>query len=452
MFGSGVLNPHTFQKENSDYDTGEAGREWNQVTFVRRLLLVALTIAGPIYANVVFRVDLDGVVHPVMTEMLQRVIEQAEQQKAELIVLRLNTPGGFMEASREMVTKMIASPVPLVCYVSPGGARAASAGFFLLLAGDVAAMAPSTRTGAASPVFLGREMDPAMRRKIESDSRAELRTLAERHGRDAEVAEKAVSDAKSFTEQEALAAKLIDLVAKDETDLLEQLDGRMIRRDGATIAKLSLKQAAVKVYKPTLRQQILQTVSDPNLAFVLLILGVLGLYLEFLSPGLILPGVLGSLLALLGLTALAVLPINWLGAALIVLALTLFILETQFTSHGILGVGGAVAMVFGALMLVDGPPEFRINLTTALGVGVPFAAIAVFLATLVIRARGRRVETGVSGMIGEAGTARTALTPSGKVFVHGEYWDATSTKQVAEGARVRVVAVEGLHLRVEPID
>ena len=419
---------------------------------MQRLILSAMLAVPITHAAMVLRVDVDSVVHPITVEILAHALDRAATQKMDLVVIRLDTPGGLMDASRELVQKMMASPVPVVTYVGPGGARAASAGFFLLLAGEVASMAPGTRTGAASPVVLGRELDPVMRRKIESDAGAWLRSLAEQRGRNAELAEKAVSEAKSFTEHEALSAGLVDLIVKDEADLLRQLDGRTIKRPDGTQRTLNLKSPVVSVYEPSLREALLKAISDPNIAFVMFIAGALGLYVEFSAPGLIVPGVLGGILSLLGLTGLSVLPINWLGAALILLALALFVLEAKITSHGILGVGGAVAMVMGAMMLIDGPPDFRIRLTTAAGVGLPFAAISVFLATLVIRARRNKVETGQSGMVGEIGVARTALSPSGKIFVHGEYWDATCSTAVEPGARVRVRAIEGLRLHVEPVD
>ncbi len=416
---------------------------------MRQLLLLTLWFAAAAFGASVVRVDIDSMVHPVTVEIVARALEQARASKADLVLIRINTPGGLMEATRELVEKIGASPVPVATYVTPGGARAASAGFFLLLAGDVAAMAPGTRTGAASPVMIGQEIDPVMRRKIESDASAALRSLAEAHGRDAELAQKAVSEAKSFTEKEALAAKLVDLVANDEESLFRLLDGRAIERPNGAKFTLRLAGAAVTPYELTWRQRVLRAISDPNIAFVLLLLGALGLYVEFSSPGLILPGVLGSILALLGLSALSVLPINWLGAALLILAVALFVLEIKFTSYGILGAGGAVALVLGAMLLVDAPPEFRIGLRTAAGAGLPFAALAIFLTAMVLRVHNNRVETGETGMIGRIGTAATVLDLTGKIYVHGEYWNATSVQPVPQGAKVRVLEVDGLHLRVE---
>jgi membrane-bound serine protease (ClpP class) len=392
----------------------------------------------------------DNVIHPVTVEIVGRTLQQAQEQQADLVLVRLNTPGGLLEATREVVEKMIASPVPVVTYVTPSGGRAASAGFFILQAGDVAAMAPGTNTGAAAPVLLGEKMDPVLRRKAESDASAALRTIVDKRGRNIELAEKAVLEAKAFTEKEAFENKLIELIAADEKELFEKLDGREIVRFDGKRQTLELKSPEVIDYEKTIRETIISAVSDPNIAFIILIVGALGVYVEFSSPGLIVPGVAGGILLLLGLSALSVLPINWIGVALLVLAVALFILEANFASHGILGAGGAVSMILGALLLVQGPPEVRIRLSTAVGVTLPFAVITAFLLALVIRARSHRVVTGSAGMIGECGSAHTALSPEGRVFVHGEFWDAVSSTPVEAGARIRVTAVEGLNLRVEP--
>lgn len=418
---------------------------------MRQLALLLLMLALRAPAAEVYQLDIDNVVHPVTVEMVADAIDQARGRGSAVLLIRLNTPGGLMSASREVVEALIASPTPVVTWVGPSGARAASAGFFLLLAGDVAAMAPGTNTGAASPVTLGRELDPVMRRKIESDAGAWLRSIASRRGRNATLAEKTISEAKSFTEQEALDANLIDLIAKDEKELLSRLNGRVVTRFDGSKRTLSTADAKIVVYQLSLRQKLLKAVSDPNIALIVLILGALGLYVEFSTPGLILPGVAGAILMLIGLTAMSLLPLNWLGLALILLALALFVLEAKFTSFGILGAGGAVAMILGALLLVEGPPEFRIKPGTAIGIALPFAVLSVFLTTLVIRAHGSRVDTGSGGLVGETGIARTALNPEGKIFVHGEYWDAVSSIAVSEGTQVRVLSVDGLRLTVEPL-
>jgi membrane-bound serine protease (ClpP class) len=410
-----------------------------------------MLLALPASGAEILRVEIDGVIHPVTVEIVSDAIEQAQREKAGMLLLQLNTPGGLLEATREVTQKIIGSGIPVVTWVAPSGSRAASAGFFILLSGDVAAMAPGTRTGAASPVQLGQEMDPVMRKKVESDASAWIRSLANQRGRDASAAEKAVLEAKSFTEREAIDAKLIDMIASSEHELIQKLDGREITMFNGERRKMDLRGAAIRDYSPTLRQNIIRAISNPNIAFLLLIAGALGLYIEFSVPGAVLPGVVGALCLLFGLAALSVLPINWLGVALLLLALALFVAEAFVTSYGVLAVGGVVAFVFGALLLVEGPPVLRIGLGTALAVGLPFAAISAFLTTLVVRAHREKSPTGESGMIGKIAVARTTLDPEGKVFVHGEYWDATSSVPVPEGAQVRVIAVDGLRLHVEPV-
>jgi membrane-bound serine protease (ClpP class) len=347
---------------------------------------------------------------------------------------------------------MIAAPMPIVAYVTPSGGRAASAGFFLLQAADVAVMAPGTRTGAAHPVQLGGgDMDAVMKEKIVNDAAAQVRGVAQKRGRNAALAETAVTKSKSFTAQEALDQHLIDFIARDEDDLQQQLQGREVTRFNGTKLRLELAGGQIRPYEKTLRQKIISAVADPNIALIQIVLGALGIYVEFSAPGLILPGSLGAISALIGLSALSVLPINWLGAALMILALALFVLEAKITSHGILGISGAVAMVLGAMLLVESPmPEMRIRLSTALALSLPFAAITIFLVSLVIRARENKVISGAEGMIGEVGVALAPLTPDGKVFVHGEYWDAIATAPVAAGQKVEVTAIDHLKLTVRP--
>lgn len=421
----------------------------------RGLLIAALAVSLPLTAAVskVVAVDVDGVVHPITVDIVAHALVQAQREGAEAVLIRLNTPGGLFEATRQIVEKILASPVPVITFVTPSGGRAASAGFFILQAGDAAAMAAGTNTGAASPVLLSGEMDKVMREKVQSDAAAFMRSIVAKRGRNAGLAEKAVLESRSFTDREALENKLVDLVARDQADLLSQLNGREITRFDGRKAKLALAQPAVIDYQRSLREQILAAIADPNIALVLLVLGALGVYVEFSSPGLIAPGVIGGIMVLLGLSALSVLPINWVGVALLVLAVVLFILEAKFTSHGILGAGGAIAMVLGALLLVESPvPEMRIRLPVAVGLALPFALITSFLVTLVVRARVQKVTTGAAGMLDEVGVAYTRLAPSGKVFVHGELWDAVATQPLEAGAPVKVVEVRGLTLKVEPAE
>lgn len=395
---------------------------------------------------------IEGVIAPVTVELVAHALDQARTANAAVVILRIDTPGGLMDSMRDVIQHIIASPVPVITWVAPGGARAASAGFFLLEAGDLAAMAPGTNCGAAHPVLMGGEMDSIMKEKVENDAAALLRSITSRRGRNSDLAEKAVRESKSFTEKEALDNKLIELIAANQNDLLTQLDGRAITRFNGNQVTLHLRDAEVVAYELSLRQKILTAVSDPNVALVLLVIGALLIYAEFVHPGFYVAGATGAVLLLLGLSALSVLPINWLGAALLVLAFTLFALEAKFASHGVLAVGGAVSMVLGAVMLINSPfPEMRIHWSTAIALAVPFTGITVLLLSLALRSRNAKVETGSEGMIGEIGSALTPLAPEGKVFVHGEYWDAVARLPVSTGARVRVVSIDKLKLMVEPV-
>ena len=418
--------------------------------FVRVIGLLAFVVASVHAAPKVIAVDVDSIVHPVTVEIISHAIDQAAQEHAAAVLIRLNTPGGLMDASREITSKMVTSQVPVIAYVTPSGGRAASAGFFLLEAADVAAMAPGTNTGASSPVLMSGEMDAVMRSKVENDASAWLRSIVLKRGRNVELAEKTIREAKAFSEKEALDDHLIDLIAPDQAQLLANLDGREITRFDGSKQVLHTGGAEVVAYRLSARERIIAAVADPNVAFIILVLGALGIYVEFSAPGLILPGVAGGILALLGLSGLAVLPINWVGAALLILGVSMFVLEAKFASHGILGAGGTLAMLLGALLLVDGPPELRIHLSTALAVTIPFALITMFLVSLVIRARANKAVMTDGGLLNEIGAAWTPLAPDGKVFVHGEYWDAVSSAPVDAGGKVRVVSIDGMKLHVEP--
>ena len=416
-------------------------------------ICVALCLAAAGYGSVqgarVEEVVLDGVVHPATTEVIENAIRAASGAHAELLIIRLDTPGGLADAMRSSMAKIVASPVPVVTFVAPQGARAASAGFFLLEAGDVAAMTPGSNTGAAHPVIPGVTMDPVMKDKLENDAAASLRSITGQRGRNVELAESAVRQSRSFTAHEALDGHLIDLIARDEHDLLRQLNGRTVTRFDGDKVVLHLDDAGIVAYQPSLRERILLAVADPNIALILMALGVLAIYVEFTSPGLIFPGVIGAVALLLGLSALSVLPLNWLGVALMVAAFGMFALEVKFASHGILIAGGALTLVLGATMLIDSPiPEMRIHLATALSVALPLALISAALVTLALRARRNKVVTGVEGMQGAMGVALEELAPSGRVMVHGEYWMADAETPVARGARVRVNSIENLRLRV----
>lgn len=399
----------------------------------------------------VIQVDVEHVIHPLTVELVQEAIRQADEEGAAAVLLRLNTPGGLLSAAKDVIQTIVASDVPIIAYVGPSGGRAASAGFMILVSADVAAMAPGTNTGAAHPVLMGGEMDEVMKAKVSNDTAASVRSVTSKRGRNPEVAEKAVLESKSFTEREALDEKLIEYIAPDVKDLLAKLDGKTIKRFDGSEMTLSLADSGVVPFELSYRQSILLALIDPNLAFILFVLGLVGVYVEFSNPGLIVPGVGGAILMILGAMALTVLPINWAAAALVVLGLVFFILEATTTTNGILAAGGVIAMVLGAVMLIDTDmPELSINWGTAIGVTLPLAAITVFLLQLAVRSFRVKVVTGRRGMIGEVGVAKTDVHGKGRVFVHGEWWNASSDTPIRSGAPVQVVGVDDLKLRVKP--
>lgn len=419
------------------------------------LLIVAAAGILPARADspLVIRVDIDRIVHPLTVEIVANALKQAEDEGAAAVVIRLNTPGGLLSATQQIIQKIIASKVPVITYVAPSGGRAASAGFMILVAGDIAAMAPGTNTGAAHPVLLGGEMDEIMKQKVENDAAAAVRSVTAKRGRNPELAEKAVLESKAFTEKEALEAGLIDWIASDLPELLRLVSGKPVTRFDGQVQTLLVADARIVPYQLTYRESVLSALIDPNLAFVLLVLGLVGIYVEFTNPGLIVPGVAGAILVTVGAMALTLLPINWAGAALILIGLTCFVLEATMTSGGILGAGGAVAMVLGAVMLVDtGIPELTISWITAIAVTLPFAAITMFLMQLAVRSFRHKVSTGREGMRDEIGIAKTDVHHEGRVFVHGELWNAKSEQPIALGAAVRVLEVEGLTLSVDEAD
>jgi membrane-bound serine protease (ClpP class) len=422
----------------------------------RFLLLLAtfllLTAAVPAAAQIL-RIHIDGTIQPISAEQVTRAIDAAQTRHAAALLIEINTPGGLLDSTREIIGKIESSSVPVIIYVGPSGARAASAGFFILESADVAAMANGTNTGAAHPVTLGGgKMDDVMKAKIENDTAAFLRSYVSRRGRNAAEAEKAVRQSISWTEKEALDLHLIDLTVNDEADLLKQLDGRTIHRFDGSSLTLHTTNQSVEELPITLRQRVLGWLMDPNIAFLVLAIGALALYAEFNHPGAIIPGVVGAIFILLTLFALNLLPTRYASLALIALAFVLFALEAKFVTHGILTIGGIVVLTLGGLLLVDGPiPEMRVKLLTSLAVSLPFGLITAFLMSIAWRARRNKIATGSQGIIGELGVARTDLVPSGKVFVHGELWNAHSTKPLRSGSQVRVVAVQELELEVEPV-
>jgi membrane-bound serine protease (ClpP class) len=406
---------------------------------------------------VVLRLNLDREVEPVLATYIDEGLADAANRHAALVLITMDTPGGLGESMKDMIQHILLSPVPVAVYVSPTGARGASAGFFILLSADIAAMAPATHTGAASPVAIiggfQMQVDETMRRKMFNDTTAFLRSYSEKRGRNPVLAETAVTDAKAFTEKEALDGKLIDLIASSPEDLLHQLDGRTITRFDGTKAVLSLKDAVSTPFELSARQSFLARIVEPDVFFVLLMVGVLGLYTEFTHPGMVAPGVIGGICAVLALYAMHLLPVNFAGVLLILLALALFILEAKFASHGIIAIGGIVSMILGALFLIRSPlTSGGVSLGVALSATLPFALITVFLMRLVLRSRSWKSSTGREELIGEEGIAISGLGAGaeGMIRVHGELWQAVSPRAVSEGKSVRVRSVEGLKLHVEP--
>jgi membrane-bound serine protease (ClpP class) len=416
------------------------------------LLFAACAFAQTPVPPQVIVLHLDDTIQPVSEQYMERGITQASQSHADALLIDLNTPGGLLDTTRSMVSKILASPVPVIVFVAPSGSRAGSAGFFLLEAADIAAMAPGTNAGASHPVTEGAKLDPIMKQKLENDTTAFLRSFVSRRNRNVDAAQDAVLNSKSYTEREALELHLIDLISPNDHALLDSLDGRTVTRvDGSTII-LHTRSAALIPVEPTLRERILDRMMDPNLAVLILVLGGLLIYLEFNSPGTIIPGTLGTLLLLTALFSLNLLPVRYTAVMLLLAAFVLLLLEAKFPSHGVVASAGLIALIFGTLTLVDGPiPELRVRLTTAIACGVAFGLITVFLVRIAIRARQNKVLTGPQALLGATGIAQQALAPRGQVLVHGELWQAESNALINPGDAVRVRAVDGLMLLVERI-
>jgi len=410
-------------------------------------------------APLVLELTLDGEVEPILATYIDEGLADAAKRHAALALITMDTPGGLSDSMKDMIQHILASPVPVAVYVSPTGGRGASAGFYILLSADIAAMAPGTHAGAASPIIaiggFPQQIDEVFRRKINQDAMAFLRSFTERRKRNPELAEKAITESEAFTEKEALDGKMIDLIVSTPEDLLRQLDGRTITRfDGAQMT-LTLKNPVRVPFELSARQKFLARIVEPDVFFVLLILGVLGLYTEFTHPGVIAPGVIGGICLILALYAMNFLPVNLAGLFLIGLSLAFFILEAKAPSHGVLAFGGVVSMFLGAIFLIRSPlTSGGVSIGVALAGTVPFGILAVVLMRLVLRSRQWKTATGKEELIGSHGVAMAQLPAGGvgMVRVHGELWSAESAQPVQEGETVRVLRVEGLKLYVEPAD
>jgi len=401
---------------------------------------------------VVVQINLDGIIQPISAEYVERGIAYANRIHAQAVLLELSTPGGLGTSMRGIIKAIVSSEVPVITYVAPSGSRAASAGFFVLLSGDIAVMAPGTNTGAAHPVLLsGADVGKTEAAKIENDAAAYIRSIAQQRGRNAKLAEEGVRQSKSYTDQEALQGHLIDAIAQSPQGIFKQFNGKSIKRFNGSTTTLDLTNAHIDVYAMSSREHFLSQLADPNIAFVLGVLGAILLYFEFTHPGMVLPGIAGAILVVLALLGFQLLPINYVGVILIVLALVLFALEAHVSSHGLLAAGGIAAMLFGSLILIKTPwPGAHIRLTTSLSVTLPLAIIVVLLVGAALKATRQKAITGAEGMLNAIGIARTDLAPEGKILVHGELWDARAVGTILAGDPVKVCAIEGLKLVVEP--
>ncbi len=443
----------------------QTGRGWRAVP---QMLAALFLFAAPLFTSIaaraqasgrplIERIALDDTIQPVSAARLERSIARANADGASLLLVELNTPGGLLDATREMVGAMLRSRVPIAVYIAPAGARGGSAGFFLLEAADIAAMAPGTNAGASHPVLEGGEPDATMRQKMENDAAAFLRSYVSRRGRNVAAAEQAVRESKAYSAQEALDAHLIDLVAANDAALLQQLDGRTLTRMDGSTERLSLSHAVVVTLAPTLRERVLGTLENPNLALLLLAVGVLLIYVEFHLPGTIVPGATGTVMVLLALFALNLLPVRHTALALLVAGIVLLALEIKTMSHGLLALAGVACLAGGLLTLVDAPvPELRVQPGVAIGISVALGGMTVFLLRLAMRAKRRKVLTGVAALIGSTGVAMEAITPAadtesrcGRVMVDGEIWEAVAEGPIAAETPVRVTGTNGDRLRVE---
>jgi membrane-bound serine protease (ClpP class) len=400
----------------------------------------------------VLKITINDAIQPVTAEFIGRAIDVAAAKHDQALLIEINTPGGLVDSTRDIIDKIVASLVPVIVYVTPAGGRAGSAGIFILEAADVAAMAPGTNAGAAHPVTLYGKPDDTMMKKIENDAAALMRSVTAKRGRNVELAESAVRESKSFTEQEALDKKLIDYVASSEQDLFRQMNGKSFKRFNGETATLNLTGQPLRDYQETLKERILSYIMDPNITLIILAIGALCLYVEFNHPGAVVPGTIGVIFIVLAAFAMHLMPIRYAALAMILAAFLLFAAEAKFASHGVLTTGGIVLLTLGGLLLVDAPiPEMRVRLLTALAVSVPLGLITAFLMSIAVRARRNKIVTGEQGLIGEVGIAQTELAPAGKVFVHGELWDAVSTIPIPAGEQIVIRQVDGLTLRVDPI-
>jgi len=414
-------------------------------------LLLGVVISAPARATTVDVMRIDGPIGPVTAMAVENAIEDAEGSAVEALIIELDTPGGLVATTHDITQDILNANVPVVVYVSPSGASATSAGVFILVSGHFAVMAPGTNAGAAHPVSLEGKMDSTMSEKAGNDAAANIRAIAHRRGRNADWADRAVRRSESITADDAVDSNVVDFIAANLNDLLDSLDGR---KTTLPRGEVTLRTAGAQVNRilPTWREKILSVLTNPNIAYILMSIGWIGILMELYNPGSIFPGVVGAISLILGFYSLQTLPINYAGLALIILAIILFVLELKIVSHGLLTVGGAISMIIGSLMLIDSPdPAARISLTVILAVVGTTVAFFVFALALAVKARLRKPTTGVEGLIGQIGTAREAFETEGMVYLLGEYWSARTSAPVPAKGHVQVTGKEGMVLLVKPV-
>ncbi len=401
----------------------------------------------------IYLIEVDGIINPATAKFITESIDRATEQGAQCLIIQLDTPGGLMESMRTIVKKIFSSSIPIVVYVSPSGARAASAGVFITMAAHVAVMAPGTHIGAAHPVSLGEGKESkTMSEKIVNDTVSYIKTIAKNRGKNADWGEKAVRKSVSITEEEAVKLNVVDFVSPDIQDLLSKIDGKVIKFDGITRTLLT-KGVQPRSLKMSWRYRLLDIISNPSIAYILLMLGIYGIFFELSNPGSILPGVVGGIFLILAFYALQMLPINFAGLALILFAIILFIAEIKVVSHGLLSVGGVISLFLGSMMLIESPTDYmRISLSVIIPAVLVSAAFFIFAVTMAIKARLAKPTTGMEGLMGEVGTAVTPIAPEGKASIHGEFWNVFSDQPIAQGDKVQVIAVINLKLKVKKID
>jgi len=420
--------------------------------FFLGILLVSIPWPTAAQKKQVDVIKINDAITPATAVFISKSIEQASKNRAECLVIQLDTPGGLDLSMRDIIKDIMNADIPVVVYVAPSGARAASAGVFITLAADIAAMAPGTNIGAAHPVAIGGgKMDRRMTEKVVNDAVAYIQSIAEKKGRNVKWAVQAVLENLSITETEALKKRIIDLVAKDLDDLLEKIDGKIVEKPRGKI-KLATKGLKTNVVEMGFRERFLAVLSNPNIAYILMMIGLVGLYFELSNPGAIFPGVIGGISLILAFFAFRMLPINYAGVLLILLGVILFIAEIKVASYGLLTVGGLVSLALGSIMLFESPiPALRASLSVIIPTILVTAAFLVFAVTLALRAQMAKPATGSEGLIGEIGIARIQLDPEGNVFVHGELWNAYSDTAIEEGEKIRVLKTDGLKLKVEKL-